>query len=120
MESNLQTCEVHGMMDFTQYLGVHHGRLNFLCRKYTQAADKRQQEMELQYTTAETHDLSAELAKFFRNRLTVAQRAALRRAVSTAEGWRGALVGNPELLEEFDEFIEVAKDALKALGIRPE
>lgn len=95
---------------------------NFLCRKYTQAADKRQQEIGLQYTTAETHDLSAELAKFFRNRLTVAQRAALRRAVSEAEGWRGALVGNPdpEPLEEFDEFIEVAKDALKALGIRPE
>lgn len=93
---------------------------NFLCRKYTQSADKRQQEMGLQYMTAETHDLSKQLATFFKNQLTVAQRDALRRAVSEAESWRGSLVGNPEPLEEFDEFIQVAKDALKALGIRSE
>jgi hypothetical protein len=36
---------------------------NFLCRKYTQTADQRQREMELQYTRAETHDLAREIAR---------------------------------------------------------
>ena len=36
----------------------------FLERKYVQRADARQKEMGLQYTTAETHDLARELAKF--------------------------------------------------------
>jgi len=36
----------------------------FLCRKYIQRADARQEAMGLQYTTAETHDLAKELARF--------------------------------------------------------
>lgn len=36
----------------------------FITQKYAQRADTRQKEMGLQYTTAETHDLARELAKF--------------------------------------------------------
>ncbi len=78
---------------------------NFLCRKYTQSADKRQQEMGLQYMTA---DLSKQLATFFRNQLWL-------NGMLYVVSWRGALTGNPEPL--FDEFIQVAKELL---GIRPE
>lgn len=39
----------------------------FLTTKYVQQADTRQQEMGLQYTTAETHDLADEMAKLFRH-----------------------------------------------------
>lgn len=41
----------------------------FLCQKYVQRADARQKKMGLQYTEAGTHDLAAELAKFFREKL---------------------------------------------------
>lgn len=41
----------------------------FLEQKYIQRADARQKEMGLQYMTAETHDLSRELAKFMTTRL---------------------------------------------------
>lgn len=37
---------------------------DFLCRKYTQRSDARQQAMGLQYTTAETRDLAEEIARF--------------------------------------------------------
>lgn len=42
---------------------------------------------------------------------------ALKRAIDEAEGWRGSLIGNPdpEQLEEFDEFIDTAKAALKSV-----
>jgi hypothetical protein len=36
----------------------------FLNKKYVQVVDARQKSMGLQYTTAETHDLSKELARF--------------------------------------------------------
>ena len=36
----------------------------FLCSKYVQRADERQKAMNLQYTTAETHDLATEIANF--------------------------------------------------------
>lgn len=36
----------------------------FLCQKYVQQADERQKQMGLTYTTAETHDLASEIAKF--------------------------------------------------------
>lgn len=53
--------------------------------------------------------------------LTRAQKSALVRAVSEAEGWRGSFVGDPDpyMLKEFDRFISKAKEALKALGLRP-
>lgn len=40
---------------------------NFLCRKYAQSADRRQQGMGLQYMTAETHDLSEQLSRHWEN-----------------------------------------------------
>ena len=42
---------------------------------------------------------------------------ALKRAIEEAEGWRGSMTGNPdpEQLEEFDEFIDTAKAALKSV-----
>jgi hypothetical protein len=39
---------------------------DFLCERYVQRADERQKIMGLQYTTAETHDLAEQLAKFIR------------------------------------------------------
>jgi hypothetical protein len=39
---------------------------DFLCRKYVQRADARQQSMGLQYTEAETHDLAKQVARFTR------------------------------------------------------
>lgn len=41
----------------------------FLCRKYVQRADDRQRDMGLQYTSAETHDLAKELARFISGQL---------------------------------------------------
>lgn len=40
------------------------GIFEFLCRKYVQRADYRQKKLGLQYTSAETHDLAEELAKW--------------------------------------------------------
>ena len=37
---------------------------DFLCRKYVQRSNERQQSMGLQYTEAETHDLAKEIARF--------------------------------------------------------
>lgn len=37
----------------------------FLTTKYVQRSDARQREFGLQYTTAETHDLAIEVARFF-------------------------------------------------------
>lgn len=41
----------------------------FFENKYVQRADDRQKSMGLQYTNAETHDLSRETAKLFKNLL---------------------------------------------------
>lgn len=40
----------------------------FLNRKYVQSQDERQRSMDLQYMTAETHDLAREIAKYMFNR----------------------------------------------------
>jgi hypothetical protein len=56
----------------------------FLSRKYTQAADRRQREMGLQYTTAETHDLAKEMARFF-----AAETAPLQKKRVIPERWLG-------------------------------
>lgn len=42
----------------------------YLCHKYVQRSDERQARMSLQYTTAETHDLAVEIAKFIREEVS--------------------------------------------------
>jgi hypothetical protein len=43
---------------------LEHLLFEFLCRKYVQASNERQKASGLQYMTAETHDLAAEVARF--------------------------------------------------------
>jgi hypothetical protein len=49
---------------------------SFLVRKYIQQADMRQKAMGLQYTTAETHDLAKEIARFILRREAMIELAA--------------------------------------------
>lgn len=57
------------MLDLTEPLAENTKTIfDWLTRKYVQRADDRQKAMGLQYTTAETHDLAHELAKWLRER----------------------------------------------------
>jgi hypothetical protein len=57
--------ETRAPLDLKQIAGALEPLLfDFLRRKYVQRQDARHKEMNLQYTTAETHDLAAELSRF--------------------------------------------------------
>ncbi len=51
-----------------KYAAIEADLFAFLQRKYSQSQDERQKAMDLTYTTAETHDLASEVARFLEQR----------------------------------------------------
>ena len=62
--SRLEVAELNTATVTVQQIELEATLFAFLCRKYVQRNDARQGAMGLQYTTAETHDLAAQLARF--------------------------------------------------------
>lgn len=106
-------------MDNEELKPLEEALFHFLCRKYVQRSDERQRSMGLQYTTAETHDLAKEVARFVDTRTTPTDglREALE-AISSQAICYGMSASEDEL-RDWLKFISETADAALATPAVP-